>query len=313
MPFDVSHRETRSIAYPGGVDTRLLRTFTTVARTESFTTAAAQLHLAQSTVTVQIRALEKALAIPLFDRLARGVILTEAGRRLLDEAEAVLDAESRLFAAAAEGGPLTGRVAIGAGETLCSARLPGVIAALRRMHPEVEVSLHPSGTTEAVGGLRTGQLDIALLLEEQADFADITAERIAREPLVLVSGPDHPLAGRQQPATWEELAQESFFLHEQGCSYSDRLARKLLEVPGVRPRMTRFGSIEAARACASAGLGLTLLPRATVESALREGRLAVVPGPHVPDVSVHLARHHRRWVSRAARAVADEVKRQFQS
>ncbi|MEU5048985.1 LysR family transcriptional regulator [Streptomyces sp. NPDC021096] len=293
------------------MDTRLLRTFTTVAGTASFTTAAAELHLAQSTVTAQVQALEKELGTRLFDRLPRGVAITEVGRRLLAEAEGVLDAESRLRAAAAADGPPVGRVVIGAGETLCSARLPGVIAALRGLHPDLEVDLSPVGTAEAAEGLRTGRLDIALMLEEEVLFPDIDTEPLAHEPLVLLCAPGHPFAHRTDPVTWEELAQEAFFLHEQGCSYSDRLARRLLSTPGVRPRLTRFGSIEAARSCVAAGLGLTLLPRATVEHALREGRLAEVTGPSIPDVPVQLARHRRRWTSPAARAVVAELARQF--
>ncbi len=294
------------------MDTRLLRTFLTLARTSSFTAAAAELQYAQSTVTVQIRTLEKVLSIQLFDRLARGVALTEAGRRLLDGAESVLEAESRLFATAAEDGPIVGRVAVGAGETLCSAHLPSVIAALRHTHPDVDVHLQPCGTADAVEKLRAGQLDIALLLEEQVDLPDIVATRIAYQPLVLLCAPDHPLAGRARPATWEELAREKFFLHEEGCSYSDQLARRLLAVPGAQPRLTRFGSIEAARSCTAAGLGLTVLPRANVEDALRGGRLAVAAGPLLPNIPVYLARHGRRWVSRANHAVAHEVMKHFQ-
>ncbi|MEU4213242.1 LysR family transcriptional regulator [Streptomyces sp. NPDC026206] len=293
------------------MDTRLLSTFTTVARTESFTAAATELHLAQSTVTAQMQALEKELGARLFDRLPRGAAITEAGRRLLQEAEKVLEAESRLRAAAAAEGPPAGRVVVGAGETLCSARLPGVIASLRRRHPGLEVDLSPVGTAEAVDGLRTGRLDIALLLEEEVGLRDIDAEHLGYEPLVLVCAPDHPFAHRTRPVTWEELAQEAFFLHEQGCSYSDRLAHRLLSFPGTRPRLTRFGSIEAARSCVAAGLGLTLLPRVTVEDALREGRLAVVTGPPIPDVPVQLARHRRRWASPAARAVMIELIRHF--
>ncbi|WP_190108490.1 LysR family transcriptional regulator [Streptomyces cinnamoneus] len=291
------------------MDTRLLRTFTTVVRTRSFTATAAELHLAQSTVTAQVQALEKELGTRLFDRLPRGVAVTEAGRRLLGEAESVLDAESRLRAAAAADGPPVGRVVVGAGETLCSARLPGVIAALRRLHPGLEVDLWPAGTAEALDGLRAGRLDVALLLEDGVDAPDIDVEHLVDEPLVLVCAPRHPFVQRTEPVTWEELAGESFFLHEQGCSYSDRLADRLLAVPGSRTRLTRFGSIEAARSCVAAGLGLTLLPRATVEDALHAGRLDVVPGPPIPDVPVQLARHRRRWASPGVRAVTDELKR----
>ncbi|MGW1617205.1 LysR family transcriptional regulator [Streptomyces sp. NPDC002285] len=293
------------------MDTRLLQTFTALARTGSFTSAAAELQLAQSTVTVQIRALEKALGARLFDRLARGAGLTEAGRRLLTLAEEVLEAESRLFAAGTEDGPVTGTVVVGAGETLCSAHLPGVIAVLRSLHPDVEVHLEACSTTTAVEGLRAGRLDCALLLEEQVDCPDVMAERIASQTLVLLCAPNHPLASCEQPATWQELARQNFFLHEEGCSYSDWLAQRLQAVPGAQPRLTRFGSIEATRSCVTAGLGLTVLPRANVAEPLRDGRLTAVPGPSLPDVPVHLARHRRRQPSRAARAVAAQVVRHF--
>ncbi|WP_431980111.1 LysR family transcriptional regulator [Streptomyces qinglanensis] len=294
------------------MDTRLLETFTALARTESFTGAAAELRLAQSTVTVQIRSLEKALGTRLFDRLARGALLTEAGRRLLALAEEVLEAEARLLAVATEDGPVSGTVVVGAGETLCSAHLPAVIVALRRRHPRVAVHLEPHGTADAVAALRAGRLDCALLLEDVVDQPGVTAERVAEQPLVLLCAPDHPLAGRAQAATWQELARESFFLHEQGCSYSDQLAARLQAVAGAPPRLTRFGSIEAARSCVAAGLGLTVLPRANVAAALRDGRLAEVPGPSLPHISVHLARPRRRRPSRAAHAVAAEVVRHFQ-
>ncbi|WP_338675138.1 LysR family transcriptional regulator [Streptomyces sp. SCSIO 30461] len=295
------------------MDTRLLKTFTALARTGSFTAAAAELQLAQSTVTVQIRTLEKALGARLFDRLSRGALLTEPGQRLLALAEEVLEAESRLFAAATDDGPVTGTVVVGAGETLCSAHLPRVVAALRGLYPDVEVHLQPCGTGNAVEGLRAGSLDCALLLEERVDFPDITAEHIASQPLALLCAPDHPLAGRKQPVTWQELGKESFFLHEQGCSYSDWLARRLQAIEGAQPRLTRFGSIEAARSCVAAGLGLTILPLANAAESLRDGRLRTVPSPSLPDASVHLVRHSRRQPSRAARIVTAQIAHHFRS
>ncbi|MDT0611208.1 LysR family transcriptional regulator [Streptomyces lancefieldiae] len=290
------------------MDTRLLTTFTTLARTGGFTAAAAELHLAQSTVTVHIRTLEQDLGVRLFDRLPTGALLTDTGRRLLERAEDVLDAEARLRAACDDAGPVAGRVVVGSAESLCASRLPGVIAALRTSHPEVDVHLHAAGTAACVEGLRSGRLDLALLLEE-TEFPDVTGEPVAHEPLALVAAPQHPLAARGRAVTWAELAAESFFLLEEGCSYSDALARRLLDVPGGRPRLTRFGSVDAARNCVAAGLGLTLLPLTTVAEELSRGRLARVDGPSFPDVPVRLARHRRRWVAPAAREVAQALVR----
>lgn len=297
------------------MDTKLLRTFVALARAGSFTAAARSLHLAQSTVTVQIRTLEKELGTPLFDRMPSGTVPTRAGLRLLEEAEEVLDAVARLRATAsaaqgdAAGGTVAGQVAVGAGDSLCSSRLPAVIASLRRDHPQLDVHLGSVSTAAAVEGLRAGRLDLALLLEPEVGEHDLLARRIASEPLTYVAAPGHPLAGRR--ADWDALVGESFFVHEEGCSYSDRLVRALLGRPGARPRITRFGSIDAARSCVAAGLGLTLLPRVTVERELTEGELTVVDGPEVPPVPVQLVRHRRRWVSPAARVVAEELTHAF--
>ncbi|MDH6116187.1 LysR family transcriptional regulator [Kitasatospora sp. GAS204B] len=296
------------------MDTRLLRTFATVARTENLTAAAERLHLVQSTVTAQVQALEKELDLRLFDRLPRGVVLTGAGREVLAHAEAVLEAESRLRAVAAStgcaDGRATGRVMLSAGETLVSARLPGVVAALRRSHPGVEVDLRTMGTATAVAALRSGELDLALLLEDEAEFRDIECTPLAREPLVLVCSPEHPAARRATNSStdWAELAREDYFLHEQGCSYSDRFIERLrAAAKDAPPRITRFGSLEAARSCVAAGLGLSLLARANVADALAAGRLTQVPGPQFPDVTVQLARHRRRWLSPAAAALTAEL------
>jgi len=287
------------------MDTRLLATFTVLARTASFTAAAAELHLAQSTVTVHIRTLERELGTRLFDRLPTGALLTESGRRLLERAEDVLDAVTRLKAAGSQGG----EVVVGTPESLCSTRLPAVIAALRASRPEIDVHLHAAGTAECAEGLRTGRLDLALLLEYDTALPDIATETLAHEPLALVCAPGHPLANRT--ATWEDLAAEPFFLLEQGCAYSDTLERHLLAVPGIRPRLTRFGSVDAARSCTAAGLGLTLLPLTTVTHHLTEGRLARITGPALPDVPVRLARHRRRWTAPAAEEFVRELVRQL--
>ncbi|MFH9677617.1 LysR family transcriptional regulator [Streptomyces sp. NPDC017405] len=291
------------------MDTRLLTTFTTLARTGSFTAAAAALHLAQSTVTVHIRSLERDLGVPLFDRLPTGALLTDAGRRLLAEAEEVLDAVARLRSAAGEDGPVAGRVVVGTPESLCATRLPAVIAALRTEHPDVDVDLRAAGTEECLQGLRSGHLDLALLMTadtEDTESREIATEPVAREALALVAAPGHPLAGRDRRAAWGDLAAEHFFLLEEGCAYSDAFEQRLRAAPGAGPRVTRFGSVDAARSCAAAGLGLTLLPATTVAEHLRDGRLRriALDGPPLADVPVRLARHRRRWAAPAAREVA---------
>jgi DNA-binding transcriptional LysR family regulator len=274
----------------------VLGTFIALARTGSFTSAAAELHLAQSTVTAHIQALEKELRLRLVDRLPGGAVLTDAGRRVLDKATLVLDAEAALRGEPEGTGPIEGTVRIGAPESLCGQLLPPVVAALQRRHPGVEVTLTPTGTTAAIDALRAGALSLALLIEPSVDAADLVLDRLGTLELAFVSDRREPVTAR----SWAELARWRWFLLEEGCAYSDEVARNL---PGVRA--TRLGSVEAARACVAAGLGLGVLPSFAVD----ERRLARFAAPSIPEPGLLLARHARRSVGRALRVVTEEIAR----
>lgn len=278
------------------MDTRVLATFAALARTGSFTSAAAELHLAQSTVTAHIQALEKELRLRVVDRLPGGAVLTEAGKRVLDKAMLVLEAEAALRGEPAERGPVEGTVRIGAPESLCGQLLPPVLAALRRRHPGIDVTLSPVGTAAAIGALRTGALSFTLLIEPSIDTADLVVERLGTLELAFVSDRRTPVTA----TSWAELAQWHWFLLEEGCAYSDEVARLL---PGART--TRLGSIEATRACVAAGLGLAVLPSFTVD----ERRLARFSAPPMTEPQLLLVRHGRRCAGRALRVVQEEVRR----
>jgi DNA-binding transcriptional LysR family regulator len=288
------------------MDTRLLRTFSVLARTGSFTRTAAELHVAQSTVTVQIRALEKDLRVQLFDRLPSGAVLTDTGARLLERAQHVLDAEDRLRHEAHSVAPIEGSVTIGASESLCAYRLPLAVAALSRALPTVELHMRAVVTPlEAAEQLKSGRIDFALLLEPHIEVPHVEAEVIGHESLSLVATAGHPLARSETSLEW--LTEEKFFLLEEGCSYSDALARRLLALPGESPRMTRFGSIEAVRACVEAGLGIALLPLVSVKADLAAGRLCAVQS--FPDIPVQMLRHRSRWPTPAAQTVMTRLRR----
>ncbi|MEU9133284.1 LysR family transcriptional regulator [Kitasatospora sp. NPDC048540] len=282
------------------MDTRLLETFAVLARTGNFTAAAAELHVAQSTVTAQVKALEKMLGVRLFDRLPTGAVLTSAGARLLERARAVLDAEARLRYEAKDASAAEGTVTIGASESLCAYRLPLALAALGRELPAVQLKMMPVVTPAAAAEqLTAGRIDLALLLEEHVDVPQVEAVSVGDEPLVLLASGTHP---RLSPGSaWPLLREEPFFLLEEGCSYSDSLARRLSDELTAAPRVTRFGSIEAVRACVRAGLGVALLPRVSAEDDLASGRLLVVRD--FPPVPVQLLRHRSRWLPPAAETV----------
>lgn len=279
------------------MDTRVLVTFVVLARTGNFTAAAAELHLAQSTVTAHIQTLERQLRLRLFDRLPGGTALTDAGKQALDKAVLVLDAEAALRAEPAKTGPVEGTVRVGAPESLCGALLPPVVAALRRRHPGVDVTLTPAGTPAAIEALRDGSLSLAVFIEPAIDAPDLVVDALGPLELAFVSGRATQVTG----ATWAELAAWHWFLLEEGCAYSDQVARCL----GPTVRATRLGSVEAARACVAAGLGLAVLPSFAID----ERRLTRFTAPPMPEPALLLARHGRRSPGRALRVVAEELRR----
>lgn len=271
------------------MDTRLLRTLRVLARTGSFTATAAELHVVQSTVTTQIRTLERHLGARLFDRLPTGARPTEAGERALAAAEEVLAAEQRLLDSVRGAPAVAGDVRLGAPESVCAYRLPTIIADLARRWPGVTVHLTPVGTRAALDGVHDGVLDLALVLEDDPPATTLDALPVGIERIDLVAAPGHPDTGR-------------YFLLEEGCSYTDRFVRDLA---GVHP--TRFGSIEAARSCVVAGLGLTVLPRVSVADQLATGTLRSVA--ELPDSTLFLVTDPRRTATAAVRVARQALTR----
>src|SRR5579859_7508076 len=125
---------------------RHLRTFVAAASTLSFTRAAEKVHLVQSSVTEQIRSLETELGAPLFDRTGRKLRLTDAGRRLLDYADRLLelDREARRAVASVAGGG--GQLSLGALETLSARWLSAPLEHLRQVRQGVALKVEVAGT-----------------------------------------------------------------------------------------------------------------------------------------------------------------------
>lgn len=270
------------------MDTRLLRTLIVLARTGSFTSTAAELHLAQSSVTSQIKVLERQLGQRLFDRLPGGTRLTEAGQRAVENAREVLSAEQRLLDAVRESAAVEGDVRVGAPESVCAYRLPQRIADVALRWPGITVHLSPVGTREVISAVRHGTLDLGLVLEDTVVAAGLSVEPVGVEPIELVAAPGAAVG-------------ERYFLLEEGCSYTERFVREL----DTKPQITRFGSIEAVRSCAAAGLGSTVLPRAAVIEQLNAGTLRRMR--ELPDSTLFLITDPRRSPTAAVRAVADAL------
>jgi LysR family hydrogen peroxide-inducible transcriptional activator len=172
---------------------RQLQYVVALADTLSFRAAAERCHVAQPSLSAQLAQLERALGARLFERDRRRVLLTAAGRLLVERARAVLRETADLVEAATRAGdPLNGRLQIGVIPTISPYLLPTAAPALRRAHPKLTVVWREEKTADLGRDLQAGALDAGLLALE-ADIGDVEREVIARDPFVLATPPRHPL------------------------------------------------------------------------------------------------------------------------
>lgn len=252
-----------------------LAIFHAVALSGSVSGGAKRLHISQSAVSKQLSELEAVLELPLFDRLPRGVRLTEAGRILLDYSTRLFAIESEAERALAELKQLgRGRIAIGASRTIGAYMLPPVLARFHRLHPLVELSLRVENTKAIEAKLVAGEIDIGFA-EGMPSSEYIDYRIFARDQLVLVAAPGHPAAARS-PLPWSALAGEEFLMHEDGSgtrAVTERaLAEKKLQ---VRPVMT-LASSEAIKQTVATGAGLAFLSSAAIRNEVEAGTLVAV-------------------------------------
>lgn len=238
------------------MDIATLTVFREVALRGSFTAAAKSLRYTQSAVSRQIAALEDDVSAALFDRLARGVRLTDEGRCLLSHAEAVLD---RLDAARADLAALrqvdTGRLRIGAFSTAEAVLVPRAMAAFRSAHPKVELSLSDGLSATHAARLVAGELEVAVLAGAPAP--DLECHHLLDDPLLVALPVDHRLAARRT-LRLTELAAESWIAGS--TTVEDTLIGACLR-SGFRPAV-RYVVQEwtAKQGLVAAGLGITLVP-----------------------------------------------------
>lgn len=178
------------------MELRQLEYFVAVAEEASFTRAAERVHISQSGVSAQIRALEAELGTPLIDRSGRVAKLTGAGTQALTSARAALAAAAEVRRAVEEVlGVVRGRLALGMVTGCTITPLFDALAAFRRAHPGVELAVSEGSSDRLLEQVRRGALDLALVGSAGAP-TDLQSLTIVSEGLVAVVPEDHPLAAR---------------------------------------------------------------------------------------------------------------------
>ncbi|MFI8767647.1 LysR family transcriptional regulator [Streptomyces sp. NPDC053792] len=267
---------------PMPVSHGLYEAFLAVARAGSFTAAAHALGYTQSAVSRQVQSLEEETGAVLFERLPRGVRLTEAGRVLLPHAEAVRD---RLVAARAELEALRtlegGLLRLGSFSSANAALVPGAQAAFRLLHPGVAVARTEGPSVKHLGLLAAGDLDLAVVSPAAAapPPEGVTLHHLLDEPMLVALARGHARAGRRA-VRLAELADEEWIVGNERLE--DTLFRPAVAA-GFRPRTGLIAHDWIAKLGAvAAGLGVTLVPALAAAAVRRDVVLVRIHPDDVP-------------------------------
>ncbi|WP_370099838.1 LysR substrate-binding domain-containing protein [Streptacidiphilus sp. MAP12-20] len=246
-----------------------LRAFAAVAEHRHFREAAAGLRISQPALSGAVAALEESLGVQLVERTTRKVIITSVGERVAAHARAVLGALSALTEEVdSSRRPFTGPLHLGVIPTIAPYLLPTVLRLARDCYPDLELHVHEERTHQLLDGVATGRLDLLLLaLPAGAGLVDIP---LYDEDFVLVTPPDHELAGRLDVPR-DVLLDLDILLLEEGHCLRDQALDLCREV-GAEPGATRAAGLSTLVQLVAGGLGVTLLPATAV--AVETGRAA---------------------------------------
>ncbi|NUS45739.1 MAG: LysR family transcriptional regulator [Mycobacteriaceae bacterium] len=242
-----------------------LRAFVAVAEYRHFGTAAVRLNVSQPTLSQALAALETGLGLQLIERSTRRVLVTPAGKRLLPQAMATIEAADRFVSSASGAGELlSGSLRMGLIPTVAPYVLPALLPALREQMPGLALQVVEDRTARLIDGLRAGVVDVAVLAVPSEAHAMLEIPLYA-EPFEVVVPTGHPLAGRADVVP-RELGGLPLLLLDEGHCLRDQtldLCRSHRAHPAAVGD-TRAASLATVVQCVAGGLGVSLIPRMAV-------------------------------------------------
>jgi len=283
-----------------------LRVFVAVAERLHMTRAAEAVHMTQSGVSAAVATLETRYGARLFDRVGRGIALTEAGRVFLPEARAVLARAAMAEQALDDlAGLRRGTISLYASQTVASYWLPPHLVRLRRAWPQISVALSVGNTAQAVQAVREGEAELGLI-EGAVDEPLVTRHRIATDRLVVITSAERPWSAPSR-VTAADLASASWVLREPGSGtrsqFEDALRRRGVD-PAMLPTVLELPSNEAVLAAVATGGLLAAVSELAAAPMLQARLLRRVPF-RLPLRHFELIHHRDRRPGRATQALIE--------
>ena len=268
---------------PHSFSLRQLQYLIAVADTLSFRKAAENCHVSQPSLSAQLAELESGLGVRVFERDRRHVLLTMAGRDLVDRGRRILaEADGLRDAAKRVMDPLAATMRIGVIPTISPYLLPGIMPAVRKEHPRLKIVWVEERTSSLILSLNQGTLDAALLALE-ADIGRVDHAVIANDPFVLATPRDHPMGKRKAAVSPEELHDVGILLLDDGHCFREQ-ALAFCSESRAHELEFRATSLSTLAQMVASGAGVTLLPELSVATESKRADLRIrgfsAPSPH---------------------------------
>ena len=289
------------------MDTNVLKTFIAVCEYSGFSAAAKELGYTQSTVSSQIKQLEKELGVRLFDRYYHKINLTEKGVLVLQQARNILKSQAKMLDSLNSAESIEGEIRLSMSSSVCSRYFKNDFLRFHHQYPEIKVEITENGTEQMFDKLRKNETDLVFTLDRHIYDSDFIICAEQEERAHFIAATDHPLAKRR--LTLQELCGNEFVLTERKMSYrailDEALASKSME---IRPILEIGNPIQICELVKKSNL-LSFLPDFITEDYVRTGQVTRLPvEDSMETVWTQLLIHKNKWRSPAIHAFLDFYK-----
>ena len=280
------------------MDTNVLKTFIAVCEYSGFSAAAKELGYTQSTVSSQIKQLEKELDVRLFDRYYHKINLTEKGVLVLQQARNILKAQAKMLDSLNSAESIEGEIRLSMSSSVCSRYFKNDFLRFHHQYPEIKVEITENGTEQMFDKLRKNETDLVFTLDRHIYDSDFIICAEQEEQVHFIAAADNPVAG----CSWKlsEISQNEFVLTEQAMSYrkilNETLASQSLE---IRPVLEIGNPLQICELVKNSSL-LSFLPDFISEKYVKDGQIKRLDVAGCPvTVWTQLLLHKNKWRSPA--------------
>lgn len=281
------------------MDIRHFKTFKSIIEEGNFSNAAMKLGYTQSTVTSQIQQLEQELSIKLFEKIGRNMVLTTLGKELIPYANELLNTIKKIENVGKAGNNITGELRIAVAESLMSYKLQSVLSSFKEKAPNVKLSIISLNCYAIKNILLNGEVDLGLMYDVGIQNDNLTSVKLSDFNLALICS---PLFSQQNLdfSTPNQKINTSLIINEVESIYRKIIEGYFFDNNILVNNTIELGSIEAIKKCVASNLGISFLPRFTVEEELENGKLKELKaGCSDSKITAIYSYHKNKWISPA--------------